>query len=167
MPDVEHLFVGARVVVKSSTDESQFCPGVLGELPSRKNRMRFLVFMDDHKPVYVGLPLLRRVCRPLENPLDDIPDGFHKNFMDGYMKHWPYPPQTQFRVGQTINVELEGVPQSGVVQLMDCSLIQVALSTDANKEWIYRGSPCLEQINTMKDPVELKNDKGQKNTSPS
>lgn len=25
---------------------------------------RFLVFMDDHIPVYVGLPLLHLVCRP-------------------------------------------------------------------------------------------------------
>jgi len=46
MPDVEHLFVGARVVVKSLADQSQFCPGVLGELPSRKNRMRFVCMVD-------------------------------------------------------------------------------------------------------------------------
>lgn len=64
----------------------------------------------------------------VKNPLDDIPDGFHKDFINGYMKNWPYPPQTHFRVGQTINVELEGVPQSCVVRLMDCSLIQVVVS---------------------------------------
>ncbi|XP_034401804.1 histone-lysine N-methyltransferase SETDB1-A-like isoform X5 [Cyclopterus lumpus] len=167
MPKVDQLFVGARVVVKFSTDQCEFFPGVLGELPSRKNRMRFLVFIDDHKSVYVGLPLLRLVCRPLNDPLDDIPDGFHKNFLMGYMKAWPYPPQTQFKAGQIINVELGGVVQSCVVRFIDCSLIQVVTLTDEHKEWIYRGSTCLEQMNTMIEHVEMNKNKGQKNTSPS
>ncbi|XP_032391093.1 histone-lysine N-methyltransferase SETDB1-A [Etheostoma spectabile] len=64
MPKIDELFVGARVVVKFQDKETRFCPGVLAELPSRKNRMRFLVFIDDHTPVYVGLPLLHLVCRP-------------------------------------------------------------------------------------------------------
>ena len=42
MPKVEQLFIGARVVVKSQDKECRFCPGVLAELPSRKNRMRFV-----------------------------------------------------------------------------------------------------------------------------
>ncbi|XP_010766199.1 histone-lysine N-methyltransferase SETDB1-B-like [Notothenia coriiceps] len=64
MPKVESLLVGSRVVVKHQTEEGQFCPGTLAELPSRKNRMRFLVFMDDHTPLYVNLPSLHLVCRP-------------------------------------------------------------------------------------------------------
>ena len=78
VPKVTQLFVGSRVVVKCPGDEPKFCPGILAELPNRKNRMRFLVFLDDHTSIYVGLPLLHLVCRPLTDPLDDIPDGTHK-----------------------------------------------------------------------------------------
>ncbi|XP_070778265.1 histone-lysine N-methyltransferase SETDB1-B-like [Enoplosus armatus] len=125
MPNMKQLFVGARVVAKCQADWPQFCPGVLAELPSRRNRMRFLVFIDDHTPVYVGIPLLHLVCRPLTDPLDDIPDGTHKNFLMDYIKAWPYLPLIQYRVGQIINVELNGVQQRCEVQEVDCSLIQV------------------------------------------
>ncbi|KAK1884283.1 Histone-lysine N-methyltransferase SETDB1-B [Dissostichus eleginoides] len=53
-PDLEQLYVGARVVVRFP--DHKFRPGVLSELPSRKNRLRFLVFIDDHTPLYLGLP---------------------------------------------------------------------------------------------------------------
>ncbi|KAI9540106.1 hypothetical protein NQZ68_002040 [Dissostichus eleginoides] len=128
MPKVERLFVGTRVVVKHQTEEGQFCPGTLAELPNRKNRMRFLVFMDDHTPLYVNLPSLHLVCRPLTDPLDDIPDGSHKSFMRRYLKAWPYPPQTQYRVGQAINAELNGVIQRCTVQTIDSSLFKVLVS---------------------------------------
>lgn len=112
-PKLEQLYVGARVVVRCQDNKFRFRPGVLAELPSRKNRLRcvfewvfiptcmnhqklcllleeantsfyrkskcfgkgliwcktfsfsrFLVFMDDHTPIYVGLPLFHLVCRP-------------------------------------------------------------------------------------------------------
>ncbi|XP_028453187.1 histone-lysine N-methyltransferase SETDB1-A [Perca flavescens] len=165
MPKVEQLFIGARVVVKSQDKECRFCPGVLAELPSRKNRMRFLVFMDDHTPVYVGLPLLHLVCRPLTDPLDDIPDGNYKNFVKQYLKAWPYPPQTQYRIGQAVNAELNGVVQKCEVQAIDSSLIQVVVETDQRKEWIYRGSTCLEHMSNIKGLLESKKKDEQKKTS--
>lgn len=161
MPKVDQLFVGARVVIKFPAEEAcRYSPGILGELPCKRNRMRFLVFIDDHKPVYVGLSLLRLVSRPLQDPWDDIPDGFHKNFIQGYMKVWPYPPKTQYSVGQTVKVELNGVMQKCEVHMVDCSLIQVVVSTDQHKLMIYRGSTCLEH-----NSLELKKD--QKKKSPS
>lgn len=39
--------------------------------------------MDDHTPVYVGLPFFHLVCRPLENMLDDIPGGLHGTVHEG------------------------------------------------------------------------------------
>ncbi|XP_026202699.1 histone-lysine N-methyltransferase SETDB1-B-like isoform X2 [Anabas testudineus] len=65
-PKLEQLYVGARVVIRCQDNKFRFFPGILAELPSRKNRLRFLVFIDDHMPVYVGLPLLHLVCRPWE-----------------------------------------------------------------------------------------------------
>ncbi|XP_022602635.1 histone-lysine N-methyltransferase SETDB1-B-like [Seriola dumerili] len=156
MPKVEHLFVGARVVVRSQTDLSQFYPGVLAELPSRKNHLRFLVFTDDHTPVYVSLPLFHMVSKPLTDPLDDIPDGAHKDFMKEYLKNWPYPPMIQYKVGQLINAEFNGVQQKCEVQVADCSLIKVVFQEDQHKEWIYRGSTRLEHIITMREHLESK-----------
>ncbi|XP_039877207.1 histone-lysine N-methyltransferase SETDB1-B-like [Simochromis diagramma] len=143
-PKVEHLFVGTRVVVQCQDNKFRFQPGVLAELPSRKNRFRFLVFMDDHTPVYVGLPFFHLVCRPLENMFDDIPDGLHKHFMKQYMKDWPYPHLTIYRVGQSLNAEYFGEQQRCEVQAIDCSLIQVVFQADHHREWIYRGSIRLE-----------------------
>ncbi|XP_063754617.1 histone-lysine N-methyltransferase SETDB1-B-like isoform X2 [Eleginops maclovinus] len=142
MPEVDKLFVGARVVVKHQTDGCLFCPGILAELPSRKNHMRFLVFMDDHTPLYVNLPSLHLVCRPLTDPLDDIPDGRHKSFVQQYLKVWPYPPQMQYRVGQEINAVLKGIMHRCTVKLIDSSLFQVLVlinvrngSTKARHAW--------------------------------
>ncbi|GAA6227261.1 histone-lysine N-methyltransferase SETDB1-B-like isoform X2 [Lates japonicus] len=144
-PKLEQLYVGARVVVRDQDNKFRFQPGILAELPSRKNRLRFLVFMDDHTPVYVGLPFLHLVCRPLEDVLENIPDNHHKCFIKQYLKDWPYPHVTQYRVGQFLNAELNGVPQRCEVQVVDCSLIQVIFQDNQQKEWIYRGSVRLDQ----------------------
>lgn len=42
MPKVQHLVVGSRVVIKCPDNNPPFCPGILAELPSRKNRMRYV-----------------------------------------------------------------------------------------------------------------------------
>ncbi|XP_026202695.1 histone-lysine N-methyltransferase SETDB1-like isoform X2 [Anabas testudineus] len=151
MPKVEHLFVGARVVVKCPGDKPQFCPGILAEVPNRRNRMRFLVFTDDHKPIYVGLPSLHLVYKPLTDPLDDVTCSTHRNFMKEYLKMWPYPPQTQYKVGQVINSELNGIQERCEVQVVDCSLIQVLFQKDQHKEWIYRGSIRLQHMINLKE----------------
>ncbi|XP_038583919.1 histone-lysine N-methyltransferase SETDB1-B-like [Micropterus salmoides] len=145
-PKLEQLYVGARVVVKCQDTSSRFWPAILAELPSRKNRLRFLVFLDDHIPTYVGLPALHLVCRPLENVLDEIPDSPHKTFMNQYLKDWPFPHLTQYRVGQTLNAELNGVQQRCEVQVVDSSLIQVVFQDNQQKEWIHRGSIRLEHM---------------------
>ncbi|KAM9727027.1 histone-lysine N-methyltransferase SETDB1-B-like [Menidia menidia] len=145
-PKLEQLYVGARVVVPSSDDNTCFIPGILVELPSRKNRLRFLVFLDDHTPLYVSLPTLHLVCRPLDDTLEDVPESPHKDFMQLYMKNWPYPHLTHYMVGQSIYVEVDGKQQKCEVQLVDCSLIQVVFPENQNKEWIYRGSLRLEHM---------------------
>ncbi|XP_017282154.1 histone-lysine N-methyltransferase SETDB1-B isoform X2 [Kryptolebias marmoratus] len=146
-PKVEQLFIGTRVVVRCQNNKFRFRPGVLSELPSRRNQFRFLVFMDDHTPVYVGLPLFHLVCRPLEDVLDDVPGGPHKCFMRLYLKDdWPYPRLNKYRIGQTFNVELNGVQQMCEVQAVDSSLIQVVFQENHRREWIFRGSMRLEHI---------------------
>lgn len=67
----------------------------------------------------------RSMLAKLENMLDDIPGGLHKHFMEQYMKDWPYPHLTKYRVGQSLNAEYLGEQQRCEVQAIDCSLIQV------------------------------------------
>lgn len=47
MPKLDQLFVGARVVVKCKDKMPQFCPGIVAELPSRKNHSRFVRKKDN------------------------------------------------------------------------------------------------------------------------
>ncbi|XP_026155227.1 histone-lysine N-methyltransferase SETDB1-A [Mastacembelus armatus] len=162
IPKIDELFIGARVVVKLQGEQTEFCPGIMAELPTRKNRMRFLVFTDDHRPVYIGLPLLHLVCKPLEDPLDDIEDESHKNFIKQYLRTWPYPPQSQYRVGQIINAESDGAQQKCEVLVVDSSLIQVVFQKDQHKEWIYRGSMRLQHMINMMENLESKKDNKKK-----
>lgn len=82
----------------------------------------------------------------VENVLDEIPDSPHKTFMNQYLKDWPFPHLTQYRVGQTLNAELNGVQQRCEVQVVDSSLIQVVFQDNQQKEWIHRGSIRLEHM---------------------
>ncbi|KAF7664804.1 hypothetical protein LDENG_00164720 [Lucifuga dentata] len=156
VPNVEHLYIGARVVVRCQDNKSCYKPGILAELPGRNNRMRFLVFIDDHTPAYVDLPSLRLVCRPLKDTLDDISDNLHRNFMKEYLKIWPYPPMARYKVGQIINAEFAGVQKECQVEEVDHSLIQVVFKDDKHKEWIYRGSIRLELIIQLKEHLDAK-----------
>lgn len=61
----------------------------------------------------------------MDNAYDDIPDSPHKNFIKQYLKDWPYPHLTQYKVGQSFNAELGGVQQKCEVQIVDSSLIHV------------------------------------------
>ncbi|KAM3596270.1 uncharacterized protein V6R79_011488 [Siganus canaliculatus] len=146
---VERLYVGARVVVQC--EGSLFRPGILAELPARKNRLRFLVFMDDHTAVYVGLPSLHLMCRQLDDVLDDVTHTHHRLFMEKYLNDWPCSHLTNYIVGQSLNVELDGVQQKCEVMQVDSSLMQVVFQVDQHKEWIHRGSMRLEHMQRFLD----------------
>lgn len=67
------------------------------------------------------------------DPLDDIPDGTHKDFIRDYMKAWPYPPLSQYSVGRPVNIELNGVLKKCEVVQVDSSLIQVVFQVSTIK----------------------------------
>ncbi|KAM4630834.1 histone-lysine N-methyltransferase SETDB1-A isoform 2-T2 [Polymixia lowei] len=154
-PSLERLYVGARVVAKYVKDD-KFCfySGILAELPSRKNRMRFLVFFDNHTPSYIGLPSLHLVCRPLKDVWEDIMCSPHKEFIKDYLNVWPYPAMAQYKQEQKLNVEFEGVLKKCEVEQIDCSLIHIVFQDDQHKEWVYRGSMRLEHMIIMKKHME-------------
>ncbi|KAM9776300.1 histone-lysine N-methyltransferase SETDB1-A-like isoform X2 [Syngnathus typhle] len=169
-PKLDYLYVGARVVIGSKS-EGHLRAGILAEFPIRKNRQRylrcvsrsdksrirlipplfrFLAFGDDQTALYVGMPHLHLVCAPLEDPLEDISDTYHREFVKEYIKVWPYPPLAQVKCGQSLNVELGGVQESCVVQSLDCSLMEIRFVESLREEWIYRGSWRLEIMAKMK-----------------
>ncbi|XP_030003035.1 histone-lysine N-methyltransferase SETDB1-A isoform X2 [Sphaeramia orbicularis] len=148
----------SRVLVRHP-EEPWFCPGVLAERPGRRNRMRFLVFLDDHTPIYVSLPLIRLVCKPLPNPWDDIPEGMHRNFIEQHTKWLPNPPLTQCVMGQTMKAMFKDALQKCSVLQIDFNLIEVLFTEDQHKEWIYRGSPRLEHIINMTKYLESNDSK--------
>ncbi|XP_077446341.1 histone-lysine N-methyltransferase SETDB1-A isoform X2 [Stigmatopora argus] len=149
-PKLQNMYVGARVVVAQKT-ENLFQPAILAELPTRKNHQRFLVFIDDQTSLYVGLPCLHLVCKPLENPMEDIANASHRKFVEEYLKVWPCPPIAHCKFGQCLNVELDGVQQKCMVQMLDGNLIQVLFVECQRKEWVYRGSWRLEHMAKMKE----------------
>ncbi|PWA15101.1 hypothetical protein CCH79_00008662, partial [Gambusia affinis] len=141
-PKVEQLYIGARVVVRCQNNKYRFRPGILAELPSRKNQFR-------------------RICSYMEDVLDDVPDGAHKCFMRQYLKDWPYPHLNKYRAGQSFNVELNGVMQMCEVVVIDCSLMQVVFQENQRREWIFRGSVRLEHIARLweeRNKLESKDD---------
>ncbi|XP_049606934.1 histone-lysine N-methyltransferase SETDB1-B [Syngnathus scovelli] len=145
-PRLEQVYVGARVVVNCQDDTTQFRAGILAELPTRKNRLRFLVFLDNHRPIYVGLTLFYLVCRPLPDPTEDIQDEAHQGFMRQYLRDWPYPHLTQYKPGQNASVEFNGTLQRCKVEMVDSSLIMAVSECNQHKEWIHRGSIRLSHM---------------------
>ncbi|XP_038154979.1 histone-lysine N-methyltransferase SETDB1-B-like [Cyprinodon tularosa] len=164
-PKLERLYVGARVLIQSPEDNQCFLPGLLAELPSRKNRLRFLVFLDDHTPLYVSLPSLYLVCRQMDDTLCDLPDGPHKCFMEQYLKTWPYPHLTHYKEGQTLNIELNGVHRKCQVETVDCSLMKVVFEENGEKDWIHRGSIRLEHMSKFLE-MKLNQDSNAENSDP-
>lgn len=61
----------------------------------------------------------------VKNPLDDISDKMHKDFMQEYLDKWPYVPKVQYCVGQNIYATFNGLLQACEVLITDSSLIQV------------------------------------------
>lgn len=61
----------------------------------------------------------------MANPLEEIANEQHRRFMMEYIREWPFLPQIAYMVGETINAELDGAQQKCVVEVVDCSLIQV------------------------------------------
>ncbi|KAM9838793.1 uncharacterized protein ACBR49_017470 [Aulostomus maculatus] len=160
-PKEENLHVGARVVVEHGDNNCNFSPGIVAEKPSRKNHLRFLVFLDDHTPVYVSSPSLHLVIFPLADPLDDIPVLNHRNFMKDYLKGLVCPPYTEYKKDEILRAELGGVLQPCRVVLFDSSLIQVVFQNGI-KEWIHRGSMRWEHVMQLKQNLESQRDASKK-----
>lgn len=146
-PILENLYVGARVVAKYKDGNSEWLyAGIVAEMPSNKNRMRFLIFFDDGYASYVGLRDLYPVCRPLSRTWEDIEDASCREFIEEYITAYPSRPMVLLKEGQLIKTEWEGTWWKSRVEEVEGSLVKILFLDDKRSEWIYRGSTRLEPM---------------------
>lgn len=100
-----------------------------------------LVYIFRYIPKYIYSFILY-FCTVDDN-LEDIPEGTHKCFLKQYLKNWPFPHLTHYKVGQIINVDVEGTLQRCTVEAVDCSLMQivfrVSISFVVFCYWVFIG----------------------------
>ncbi|XP_034030549.1 histone-lysine N-methyltransferase SETDB1-B isoform X2 [Thalassophryne amazonica] len=150
-PNLESLYVGARVVAKYKDGNLVWLyAGIVAEMPTNKNRMRFLIFFDDGYASYVTLPELYPVCRPLQRTWEDIEDASCRDFIEEYITAYPSRPMVLLKVGQIIKTEWEGTWWRSKVEEVDGSLVKILFLDDKRSEWIYRGSTRLEPMFNLK-----------------
>uniref|UniRef100_A0A3Q2Z036 [histone H3]-lysine(4) N-trimethyltransferase n=2 Tax=Hippocampus comes TaxID=109280 RepID=A0A3Q2Z036_HIPCM len=150
-PTLESLFVGARVVAKYKDSHQMWLyAGIVAEMPTTKNQMRFLIFFDDGYASYVNLPDLFPVCRPLKRTWEDIEDASCRDFIEEYITAYPSRPMVLLKVGQIIKTEWEGTWWKSKVEEVDGSLVKILFLDDKRSEWIYRGSTRLEPMFNLK-----------------
>ncbi|KAF4080413.1 hypothetical protein AMELA_G00171020 [Ameiurus melas] len=150
-PMLKDIFVGCRVVACYKEDkQSWLLAAVVVEMPERRNRMRFLVFFDDGRPAYISLPDLHLVCKPMNNMSEDIEDEVWRAEVEEYLQAYPNPIFVVMRVGQDSKVERDGKMEQCTVSQVDSSLIQICYKKDQEKEWLYKGSNRLDQIQRIK-----------------
>lgn len=166
-PILESLYVGARVVAKYKDGSSEWLyAGIVAEMPSNKNRMRFLVFFDDGYASYVGIRDLYPVCRPLNRTWEDIEDASCRDFIEEYITAYPSRPMVLLKVGQIIKTEWEGTWWKSRVEEVEGSLVKILFLDDKRSEWIYRGSTRLEPMFNLRTTSQEKKTAGHQRTRP-
>ncbi|XP_077577786.1 histone-lysine N-methyltransferase SETDB1-B [Stigmatopora nigra] len=169
-PTLESLFVGARVVAKYKDSQQMWLyAGIVAEMPSTKNQMRFLIFFDDGYASYVNLPDLFPVRKPLKRTWEDIEDASCRDFIEEYITAYPSRPMVLLKVGQFTKTEWEGTWWKSKVEEVDGSLVKILFLDDKRTEWIYRGSTRLEPMFNLKMTTANAQEKklaGQQRTRP-
>uniref|UniRef100_A0A8C6TNE9 [histone H3]-lysine(4) N-trimethyltransferase n=1 Tax=Neogobius melanostomus TaxID=47308 RepID=A0A8C6TNE9_9GOBI len=156
-PILENLYVGARVVAKYKDGSSEWLyAGIVAEMPSNKNRMRFLVFFDDGYASYVGI---RDLYPILNRTWEDIEDASCRDFIEEYITAYPSRPMVLLKVGQIIKTEWEGTWWKSRVEEVEGSLVKILFLDDKRSEWIYRGSTRLEPMFNLRMTAQEKKPK--------
>ena len=132
------LDIGSRCFAKVG---SQFCPGVVADVPKRLSKSRYLIFFDHEDPGYVD-PSNIRGASLHDNSLESLQEA-EKGFLTKYFQNYPENPLLRLTVGEMVKVEEGGRWWNTIVTEVDCSLVLVTFERDQHMKWIYRGSPRL------------------------
>ncbi|XP_014776504.1 histone-lysine N-methyltransferase eggless isoform X1 [Octopus bimaculoides] len=141
--------VGSRVVAMYRDEEANpstsFYAGIVAEVPTNRNRHRFLIFFDDGYAQYCLPKEIHRVYEQSKNVWEDIhPDS--QEFIKEYLAQYPERPMVQLQKNQVVKTEWMGEWWTAKVVEVDASLVKMYFSADKRTEWIYRGSTRLEPL---------------------
>lgn len=143
--------VGSRVVGMSryrdeeTTNSMSFYAGIVAEVPTNRNKHRFLIFFDDGYAQYCLPKEIHRVYEQSENVWEDIhPDS--QEFIKEYLAQYPERPMVQLQKNQVVKTEWNGKWWTARVMEVDASLVKMYFAADKRTEWIYRGSTRLEPL---------------------
>lgn len=143
--------VGSRVVGMSKyrdetiTNSISYYAGIVAEVPTNRNKHRFLIFFDDGYAQYCLPKEIHRVYEQSENVWEDIhPDS--QEFIKEYLAQYPERPMVQLQKNQIVKTEWNGKWWTAKVMEVDASLVKMYFVADKRTEWIYRGSTRLEPL---------------------
>ncbi|XP_063041132.1 histone-lysine N-methyltransferase SETDB1-A-like [Engraulis encrasicolus] len=146
---IKHLKMGTRVAasVQERDQQPEILSGTLAELPDRKNRARFLLFLDDGKVRYVGLQAIHLVYKPSENVGEDIEDEAMREFVLSTLLQGKLPTiRLMYKQGESLKVERDEEWAEATITEVDCSLVKVKFKNDGYSEWMHKGSERLHYV---------------------
>ena len=136
------LPVGTRVIALYKEEgtglQEEFYPAVIAEIPTLRNRNRYMVFYDDQYPAYVSHKDVRLVYSADSDVWNDVDPGLRNSLRDFLFLH-PNPEMLELKAEDKIKTELNGSYVMAEINYVDASLAQVSFS-DTCCQWIYRGS---------------------------
>lgn len=92
-------------------------------------RISFLFFFT-HTQTHTHTSIKRQDFSPVSSSVEsisdeDIEDKTYKDFLVEYLRVYPYTPMAQYRLGQHINTEHNGIQKRCQVEAIDSSLIHI------------------------------------------
>lgn len=130
------------LIVDRQTNEYQ-C-GIIGEEAGKHNNFRHLVFFVNHPSILISAnyysPSDIHICFDQNLP-------YENEFLKNYFRSYPERFMLRVKEQSIIKIRQNDVVQSAFVKQIDCSMMLIEYLQSKQQQWIYRGSPSIEQMN--------------------
>ncbi|CAL4102200.1 unnamed protein product, partial [Meganyctiphanes norvegica] len=151
-PCPTRISVGTRVIGKYRDDDPKhtavtgsYYIGIIAEIPTPANKLRYLIFFDDGYAQYVEHKDIRVVTEASSCPWEDVSSD-SREFIREYLQAYPERPMVRLQQYNYIKTEWNGHWWKAQVQEVDGSLVKMFFPVDKRTEWIYRGSTRLSPL---------------------
>lgn len=151
-PCPTRVSVGTRVIGKYRDDDPKhtavtgsYYIGIIAEIPTPANKLRYLIFFDDGYAQYVEHRDIRVVTEASSCPWEDVSSD-SREFIREYLQAYPERPMVRLQQYNYIKTEWNGHWWKAQVQEVDGSLVKMFFPVDKRTEWIYRGSTRLSPL---------------------
>lgn len=133
----------AKVIAKGA--KVNYLSGRILDLAKKSNNFRYLVYFEGGITSYVAMKdvsIILDQSRQFENF-----NSFQREFISYYFKCYPEVPTTKFKIGDKTLLRLKMPNQpdeiyvraTGVVQRIDCKLVQFHVPSHNTHVWLFRG----------------------------